>query len=336
MKRVIELLHGSGGIQSRVLIEELFYKYFDNTYLRQNSDAVYLEMGQGRIAFTTDSYVVTPLFFPGGDIGKLAVYGTVNDLAVRGSQPLYLSCSMIIEEGLELTVLEKVVESMHLASKEAGVQIVTGDTKVVPNGKGDSLYINTAGIGIMRHKRSISPSEIRAEDDVIITGSIGEHEIALLLAREEVPLKTRITSDCAPLGRMLNTLCEEFEGQIHMMRDPTRGGLATVLNEIISSSELGIEIEKSKIPIQACVQGVCELLGIDPFYSANEGKAVIVCDARISHQLLKRLHTFELGRGAAIIGKVVKVHKKKVWVKTKLGTYYVLAPLSTLQVPRIC
>lgn len=336
MQSVIELLDGSGGMQSRALIEKIFYKYFDNPYLRQNSDSVYLDMGQGRIAFTTDSYVVTPLFFPGGDIGKLAVCGTVNDLAVRGSKPLFLSCSMIIEEGLERKTLEQIVQSMHLASKEAGVQIVTGDTKVVPAGKGDGLYINTAGIGILDDKTNISPSEIRADDDVIITGSIGEHEIALLLAREEFTLKTVVASDCAPLGKMLGTLCKDFQGQIHMMRDPTRGGVATVLNELVGSIALGIEIEKRKIPIQATVQAVCEVLGIDPLYSANEGKAVIICDASISSKLIERLHTFELGKEATIIGKVVKEHKQEVWMKTRLGTYYVLPPLSTIQVPRIC
>lgn len=336
MQRVIDLLHGSGGIQSRALIENLFYKYFDNVYLGQNSDATYLDIGGERIAFTTDSYVVSPLFFPGGDIGKLAVCGTVNDLAVRGSKPLFLSCSMIIEEGLELSILERVTESMHLASKEAGVQIVTGDTKVVPQGKGDGLYINTAGIGMLDGKTHISPLQIKAEDEVIITGGIGEHEIALLLAREDFPLKTGIASDCAPLGKMLGVLCDTFQDQIHMMRDPTRGGVATVLNEIVSGIELGIEIEKSQIPIQPAVAGVCEVLGIDPLYSANEGKAVIICDKAISNRLIKVLHTFELGKDAALIGKVVKEHKKEVWVKTSLGTHYILPPLSSIQVPRIC
>lgn len=336
MQRVVDLLHGSGGIQSRALIEELFYKYFDNTYLRQNSDAVYLDIGEERIAFATDSYVVSPLFFPGGDIGKLAVYGTVNDLAVRGSKPLFLSCSMIIEEGLDLSILERVVKSMHLASREAGIQIVTGDTKVVPQGKGDGLYINTAGIGTLDAKTHISPLQVRADDDVIITGGIGEHEMALLLAREKFPLKTGIISDCASLGKMLGALCETFESQIHMMRDPTRGGVATVLNEIVSGIELGIEIERSQIPIQSAVEGVCEVLGIDPLYSANEGKAVIICDKAISNQLIKMLHTFEIGKDAKIIGKVVKVHKKEVWVKTRLGTHYILPPLSSIQVPRIC
>lgn len=336
MQSVIDLLHGSGGIQSRALIEEIFYKYFDNAYIRQNSDATYLDIGRERIAFTTDSYVVTPLFFPGGDIGKLAVCGTVNDLAVRGSKPLFLSCSMIIEEGLDLSILERVAQSMHLASLEAGVQIVTGDTKVVPQGKGDGLYINTAGIGMLDAKTHISPLQITADDDVIITGSIGDHETALLLAREAFPLKTVIASDCAALGKMLGAICETFQSQIHMMRDPTRGGVATVLNEIVGGIELGIEIEKSQIPIQPSVEGVCEVLGIDPLYSANEGKAVIVCDKAISNALIKMLHTFELGKDAALIGKVVKEHKKEVWVKTRLGTHYILPSLSSIQVPRIC
>ncbi|MGE5682764.1 MAG: hydrogenase expression/formation protein HypE [Bacillota bacterium] len=331
----ILLSHGGGGRLTQQLIEKIFYTKFENELLLQRHDgAVFTEAGAS-FAFTTDSYVISPVFFPGGDIGTLSVNGTVNDLAMCGAKPLYISAGFILEEGFPVSDLLKVAESMSAASEKAGVKIITGDTKVVERGKGDKIYINTSGIGIVEEGVSISPCNIRAGDVIILSGSIAEHGIAILSAREGLKFITTIKSDTAPL----NILIRDIWGitkNIHFMRDPTRGGVAGVLNEIAQVTGLGIEIEESKIKVKDEVNAACEILGFDPLYIANEGKALIFAAKEDAVKILKKIRSNPLGAEAGIIGSVVKKHPSTVVLKTIIGTSRVIDMPAGEQLPRIC
>jgi len=335
MQEKILLSHGSGGRLTHQLIKELFLKKFDNQLLRKLSDSAIFKQEEIRWAFTTDSYVIKPLFFPGGDIGKLAVCGTINDLAVSGANPLFLSCALIIEEGLKLSLLEKIISSMKGTADKANVQIITGDTKVVEHGSADKLFINTSGIGIVNAPTELSPQRIKVNDRIIINGTIGEHSIATLSGREEFNFYTEIKSDCAPLHNFIEKIMSLCPG-IKMMRDPTRGGIATSLNEIVSRQSFGIELWEEKIPVREEVMSVCEMLGFDPLYLANEGKVIFIIEEEEAEKLLTIARTHSLGKESQIIGKVVSEPKGKVYLRTEIGSRRVIDMLTGEQLPRIC
>lgn len=335
MKKKILLAHGSGGRLSHELIKDLFLRSFDNKFLRKLGDSAIFEREKIRWAFTTDSYVIRPLFFPGGDIGKLAACGTINDLAVAGATPLFLSCALIIEEGLELSTLEKVVSSIKETAEGAGVQIITGDTKVVEHGGADGLFINTSGVGVVRTQESLSPGRIEVGDRIVINGTIGDHSIATLSRREEFDFQTKLKSDCAPLNDLIGTVLSGSQG-IKMMRDPTRGGIASILNEIASGQAFGIELWEEKIPIKEEVASICEMLGFDPLYLANEGKVVLLAKQEEAEKLLSILRSHPLGKESQIVGKVVPEAKGKVYLRTRIGTRRVVDMLTGEQLPRIC
>jgi len=332
----ILLGHGSGGRMMHDLIENLFLKHFSNSILDEQTDAAILKIGSEDIAFTTDSFVIDPLFFPGGNIGKLAVCGTVNDLAVSGAEPLYISVSMIIEEGFLMKDLEIIVESLASEAKKAGVLIVTGDTKVVNKGKCDKLFINTAGIGrVKKENRLVSKAtEIQNGDVIIINGTIGDHGMAVMNARESFNFKTTVESDCASLNHLIRDVLDQ--SPVKFMRDPTRGGVATVLNELVEKVHLGIEIEESILPVTSGVKAMCELLGFDPLHIANEGKVLIVASEKDGNKILEILKNNELGRKSAIIGRVVSDHPGKVVLKNETGGRRIVDSLSGDQLPRIC
>ncbi len=327
----VEIGHGSGGKLTRELIENLFLKYFSFPELKSLQDASYLQTETDKIAITTDSYVVRPYFFPGGDIGKLSISGTVNDLAVSGAVPRFISVGFILEEGLEFSDLEEIVKSMVETAKKAGVKIVAGDTKVVEKGKCDGLYINTTGIGEV--VKPLSPEFAKPGDVVIITGFVGDHGIAISLAREEFDVETGVLSDCAPLNSLLVPLFD-VKG-LKWMRDPTRGGLATVLIEFSEMSGLGVRLYEGKIPVREEVQFVCEMLGYDPLYLANEGKAVIVVDREDAEAVLEKLRTHPLGKNAEIIGEVTD-EIRDVRLVTSIGGERRLELLEEDPLPRIC
>jgi len=328
------LAHGSGGKLSHDLIEKNFVPAFGNPVLNKLDDSAVFELG-GRLAFTTDSFVVSPIFFPGGDIGKLAVNGTVNDLAMNGAVPLYLSLSFIIEEGFLIAELEKVVNSIHQAADEAGVKIVAGDTKVVNQGSADKLFINTSGIGIVSPGVDISGANAIPGDKVIVSGSLGDHGIAVLSQREGLKFQVPIESDCAPLNKLVAEILETSAG-IHCLRDPTRGGLATTLNEFAEQSQVGIRIEEESIPINKAVLAACELLGFDPLYVANEGRLVAVVTPSDADKVLAKMRQNQYGTEATIIGEVVNEHPGKVVMKTRLGSSRIVdMPVGEL-LPRIC
>ncbi len=337
---IITLAHGSGGKAMRDLIDDIFVRSFDNPILSQLEDQASFPLAtltaQGdRLAFTTDSYVVDPLFFPGGDIGTLAINGTVNDLAVSGAKPLYLTCSLILEEGLKVDTLRRVIQSMKTAAELAGVQIVTGDTKVVNRGCADKLFINTAGIGAIRQGVSISAHNIQPGDVIIVNGKLGDHGAAILIARGELALETEIKSDCQPLHGLVDTIlniCPE----VHAMRDATRGGLATVLNEFALSSNVGIRLDEESIPIREEVQGVCEILGLDPLYLANEGKLVVVVPKSHSESVLSAMKSHSEGEDSSIIGEVIESPPGVVLLHTAFGTERIVDMLVGEQLPRIC
>ena len=331
----ILLAHGGGGLLSRKLIEDVFLRAFSNRYLDPLNDQAILSVKAERLAFTTDSYVVNPIFFPGGDIGKLAVCGTVNDLAVGGASPLYLSASFIIEEGLPFDELDRVVQSMADTAKEAGVEIVTGDTKVVERGKGDRLFITTTGIGAVNGPVNLSPSLIRPGDVIIVSGAIGDHGIAILTHREGIRMDVPVQSDCAPLHSLTADMLNASEG-IRAMRDPTRGGLATVLNEFALSCACAMVIDEDKIPVREAVRGACEILGFDPLYLANEGKLVAVVSPDAAPAVLKAMRRNPLGRDAAVIGTVNAAPDGKVLLETSIGNRRIIDMLSGEQLPRIC
>ena len=333
----ILLSHGNGGRMMHNLIENLFLKYFANPILREQTDAAILNTGSAEIAFTTDSFVIDPIFFPGGNIGKLAVCGTVNDLAVSGAEPKYLSVSFIIEEGFPMKDLEAIVASLAEEAGNAGVMIVTGDTKVVNKGKCDKLFINTAGIGIVKPSyRAVSQAQnIKAGDLIIINGTIGDHGMAVMSARESFNFKTPVLTDCASLNHLIRKVLENSSG-VKFMRDPTRGGVATVLNELTAKTGLGIEIEESALPVNKGVHAMCELLGFDPLHIANEGKVLIVADPAESELILNVMKDNSLGGQSAIIGRVVSDHPGKVVLKTETGGRRIIDSLTGDPLPRIC
>ncbi len=334
MSERILLAHGSGGRLAHDLIEKVLVKPLSNPLLDRLDDAAVLP-GGGRLAFTTDSYVVQPMFFPGGDIGRLAVCGTVNDLSMVGATPLYLSLAFIIEEGLPLADLERVLVSVGDAAREAQVQIVTGDTKVVNQGSADGLFVNTSGLGRLAEGTEISGSGARPGDRVILSGTIGDHGIAVLSQREGIGFSTPLVSDCAPLNGLVAEMLQTG-ARVHAMRDPTRGGLATTLNEIAAQSKAGIRIEEEAIPVRREVQGACEMLGIDPLYVANEGKLVAMVHPEDAGAVLERMRRHRHGRDAAIIGEVRAEHPGRVVMKTALGASRIVDMLVGDPLPRIC
>jgi len=336
-KNRILLSHGSGGKLSHELIQNLFVKYFNNEHLEAQTDSSLIKTTNGEISFTTDSYVVDPIFFQGGNIGKLAVCGTVNDLAVSGAIPKYLSCGFIIEEGFEIENLESIVKSMSEEARNAGVEIVTGDTKVVNRGKCDKVFINTAGIGELppQHRHFGFGNTIQPGDKIIVNGNIGDHGIAILAAREALSFKSDIASDCAPLNDLISKIVGKPEN-IKFMRDATRGGLATVLCELAESKNLGIEIQEDKIPVNEIVAGACEIFGFDPLYLANEGKIVLIVDGDSANDILETMKKHPLGKQSSIIGTIVETNPKKVLLETAVGGRRILDMLAGEMLPRIC
>jgi hydrogenase expression/formation protein HypE len=327
--------HGSGGRLSAELLQKVFLPAFQDPALNNLNDQALVSVDGVRLAFTTDSFVVKPLFFPGGDIGSLAVNGTINDLAMGGAEPLYLSVAFILEEGLPLATLTRVAASLGRAAQEAGVAVVTGDTKVVEKGKGDGLFINTSGIGRVFPGISLSADQARPGDCIILSGSIGEHGITILSQREGLEFESPIVSDCAPLHTLVAAMLEASPA-IRCMRDPTRGGLSSALNEIAAQSRVGMELEESTIPIQEAVRGACELLGLDPMYVANEGKLVAIVDTGDAERILSAMRAHPIGRQARIIGRVTSANSGLVIMRTSLGTTRIVDMLSGDQLPRIC
>lgn len=336
----ITLAHGSGGRAMRDLIRETFVAGFDNPLLTPLEDQARIDLADliepgGRLALTTDSYVVDPLFFPGGDIGKLAIAGTVNDLAVGGAEPLYLSCGMIVEEGLPLDTLRRVVASMREAADVAGVAVVTGDTKVVHRGAADKLFLNTAGVGIIPAGIDLGADRARPGDRVLINGPVGDHGAAVLDARGELALESDIESDCRPLNRLIAAMLAACP-EIHCLRDATRGGIAAVLNEFAEASEVGIRLDEAALPIRAEVRGMCEILGLDPLYLANEGKVVAVAPAAEADALLAAMRAHPDGRQSAIIGEVGAAPAGRVTMRTGFGGERIVDMPVGEQLPRIC
>ena len=333
----ILLSHGSGGKLSHELISEIFIKYFKNEILDAQTDSAVLDIPGRHLSFTTDSYVVDPIFFQGGNIGKLAVCGTINDLAVSGAKPLYLSCGFIIEEGFALSDLEIIVKTMAEEAKNAGVKIVTGDTKIVNKGKCDKIFINTAGIGILKPERkNISfGANITPGDKIIVNGSIGDHGIAILAARESLSFQADVQSDCASLNGLIQS-CLASSENIKFMRDATRGGIATVLCELAENKKLGVIIEENEVPLKDLVKGTCEVFGFDPLYLANEGKVVMVVGAQDAELILQKMRNHPLGQEAQIIGEITTNHPTKVLMNTEVGGRRIIDMLAGEMLPRIC
>ena len=329
------MAHGGGGKLMQQLIEKMFAPAFRNPLLDQQHDGAVFELNSRKLAFTTDSYVVHPLFFPGGDIGDLAINGTVNDLAMCGARPLYLSAGFILEEGLPMETLWRVVRSMQRAAGAAGVQIVTGDTKVVDRGKGDGIFINTAGIGVIEHNLAISPKSVRPGDAVLLSGDIGRHGIAIMAVREGLEFQTIIESDTAPLAGMVMQLIAAGV-EIHCLRDITRGGIASTFNEIASASGVNIALDEVAIPVREDVRGACEMLGFDPLYVANEGRFAAFVAAKDTDRALAVMRAHPLGREAAIIGGVQADPEGLVTLKSQIGATRIVDMLSGEQLPRIC
>jgi len=327
--------HGSGGKLSAELIRDIFLPAFTNPALAKLNDQAVVAINGSRIAVTTDSFVVSPLFFPGGDIGSLAVHGTINDLAMGGARPRFLSAAFIIEEGLAMEVLRRVVQSLQAAASNAGVQVITGDTKVVEKGKGDGLFINTTGIGFVEDGISLSADQARSGDKVLLSGSIGEHGIAILAQREGLEFETTIESDSAALHGLVAEMLKASKN-IRCMRDPTRGGVSSALNEIAAQSNVGIELDDRSIPIREEVRGACEMLGLDPLYVANEGKLIAIVDANNADDLLAAMRKHPFGREAQIVGTVTKQNPGRVTMRTQLGTTRIVDMLAGDQLPRIC
>ncbi len=331
----ILLDHGSGGRASHQLIAQLMLRYFQNPILADLDDSASILIGEQRLAFTTDSYTVDPIFFPGGDIGKLAVNGTVNDLAMLGAKPLYLSAGFIIEEGFSVSDLEKIVVSMRNAAVEAGVLIVTGDTKVVPKGMADKIFINTSGVGVIDSDVHISGKNARPGDKIFVSGYIADHGVTILINREGLRFDSPLQSDTAALNGLVEAMLGTSR-HIHVLRDPTRGGLATSLNEIAQQSGVGIFIRQELIPVRDSVKGACELLGIDPLYIANEGVLIAVTAAEAADVLIRTMRNHPLGRDARIIGEITTTSAGKVFMETEIGGTRILDMLTGEQLPRIC
>lgn len=328
--------HGAGGRMSHQLIQKAFVSAFQNTALNAGDDAALVEPGlRQKLSISTDAHVVSPLFFPGGDIGKLAVCGTVNDVAMLGAKPLYLTAGFILEEGLSMDTLKQVIESMRVAAEEAGVQIVAGDTKVVQKGKADGMYITTAGVGIVREDVNVSGANAKPGDVVILSGTIGNHGIAVLGARGELGFQSNLQSDVAPLNHLIAAMLDACPN-VHVLRDPTRGGLATTLNEIAVQSNVGILLKEEAIPVHPEVNAACEMLGFDPLYVANEGKLVAIVGKEEAEKVLAVMKSTRYGEGAVVIGEVVAEPKSRVLLKTVLGTTRVVDMLAGEMLPRIC
>ena len=331
MDEIITLDYGSGGKKTSRLIESMIVPALANPALSELGDGAVIP-GADKLVFSTDSFVVDPIFFPGGSIGKLSVCGTVNDIAMCGGEPKYLSCAFIIEEGFPAAELERVVKAIREAGEKAGVQVVTGDTKVVERGRGDKIYINTAGIGFLKYP-GLSPKAIRAGDKVIVSGTVGDHGTAVMLARSGM-MQGNIKSDCAPLNGLCAAILES--GAVRVLRDPTRGGVATTLNEFVEGTELGIELRESAVPVRGEVQAACDMLGLDPMYCANEGKLLAVVPPEDAENVLAAMRTHEFGRDAAVIGEVSAKYPGKVVMHTELGGSRIMQKLTGAQLPRIC
>ncbi len=335
MSSVIEMRHGSGTLAMQQLIEQIFLPAFDNPYLNQKNDQACFAMKAGRLAMSTDAYVIAPLFFPGGDIGSLAVHGTINDLAMAGATPLYLAASFILEEGFLITDLQRIVASMARAAKKSKVVIVTGDTKVVERGKGDGVFITTTGIGIVPDGISLSSDRAKVGDKIIVSGFVGDHGIAIMSLRHNLHFHTLIQSDSVALDDLVQAMIKAVP-DIHCLRDPTRGGVATTLNELAQSSKIGMVIEEAKIPIKIAVASACELLGLDALYVANEGKLIAICAQQDAAYLLTIMQAHLLGRDAQIIGTVVSDQRCLVQLKTRFGGMRIIDSLAGELLPRIC
>ena len=331
----IVLAHGSGGRMSHRLISKVILPQFTNDLLAPLHDGAILSLGAGRVAFSTDSYVVSPIFFPGGDIGKLAIHGTVNDLSMCGARPLYLSVGFILEEGLPMEDFWRIVQSMRATADEAGVQLVTGDTKVVDRGKADKIFINTAGIGIVPEGVDIRPARAQVGDKILISGPVAVHGIAIMSVREGLEFETEIASDTAALNGLVAEILKACP-DVHVLRDPTRGGVTSAVTEIAQSAKVGVQLQETAIPISEEVKGACEILGLDPLYVANEGKLIAVVPGAEADKVLGVMRAHSLGKDAAIIGEVVSDHPGFVTMKTSVGGTRVVDMLSGEQLPRIC
>jgi len=333
--KIIQLSHGDGGLKTGELIDNLLLKYLGNEILNKLEDSAVLDPGKGRIAFTTDSFTVDPIFFPGGDIGKLSICGTINDLVTTGCTPLALSFSLIIEEGFLVSDLERILISTKKVLDNTGIKIVTGDTKVVGRGSTDKIFINTSGIGLVSSGIDISPAKIKVGDKILLNGSIAEHGTAILSQRREFNFKTGIKSDCAPLNSLVRDMLD-VSNKIHALRDPTRGGLAAVLFEMAKVSGTNINIYEDKIPVRKEVRGICQFLGLDPLYIANEGKMVAIVDKEDASKILRQMKKNKYGRDSCIIGEVTEKGKRLIILNTSLGTRRVLDLHYSEQLPRIC
>lgn len=332
----VQLAHGGGGRLSGMLIERMFAKAFANPLLETLHDGAVLAIEGGRLAFSTDSFVIRPLFFPGGDIGSLAVHGTVNDVAMCGAQPLAISAGFILEEGFPMNDLWRIVQSMRNAADEARVTVATGDTKVVDRGKGDGVYINTSGIGVVPPGIEISPRRAQPGDVVLVSGEIAVHGIAIMSVREGLEFETQLESDSAALHQLVASVLERGGERIHVLRDPTRGGVASALNEIAAQAGVGIRLEEKSIPIGEQVRGACEILGFDPLYVANEGKLLAIVDRQVADDVLEAMRRHPLGRQAAVVGEVVEEHPRQVFMRSRIGGLRIVDMLSGEQLPRIC
>ncbi len=331
----VDMTHGSGGRAMAQLIDELFIAAFDNEFLRQMNDQASFPAPHGRMVMSTDSHVVSPLFFPGGDIGCLSVHGTINDVAMSGARPLYLSAGFILEEGFPLADLKRIVESMAQAARDAGVPIITGDTKVVEQGKGDGVFITTTGVGVVPEGINISGERARPGDKVLVSGTLGDHGVAVMSLRENLTFHTSIKSDTAALHGLVAAMVAAVQ-DIHVLRDPTRGGLATTLNEIARQSAVGMMLHEDQLPIREQVKAACEFLGLDPLYVANEGKLAAICAPQDAERLLQTMHAHPLGRDAAIVGEVIEDPHHFVQMETSFGGRRVVDWLTGEQLPRIC
>jgi hydrogenase expression/formation protein HypE len=329
---VIHLGHGAGGLLTNQLIKTIVLRYFRNKTLKRLEDSAELDVKKNNIAFTTDAYVIDPIFFPGGDIGSLAIYGTVNDLAMKGAVPKFISLSLIIEEGFSIEELKKILESASRAARRAGVSVVCGDTKVVERGKADKIFITTSGIGII--KIHLGKEKIQIGDQIIVSGTIGDHGIAVMNERLQLGLKSTIRSDAAPLN-VITTKLFNHTSAIHCMRDPTRGGVASILNEIVAQTTKGVMIYERDLPVRREVRGACEILGLDPLYVANEGKFVAFVHKKSASIILKKIRRQPLGRNARVIGEVIR-EPHGVWLKTKIGGIHPLLQIEAESLPRIC
>jgi hydrogenase expression/formation protein HypE len=330
------LAHGGGGRLTQMLIDRMFLPAFDNPTLEMLHDGAVLDVDGTRLAFSTDSFVISPIFFPGGDIGSLAVHGTVNDLAMCGARPLGLSTGLILEEGLPMEDLWRVVQSMQHAARSAGVPIITGDTKVVDRGKGDGVFINTTGLGLIPVGVSVSPRRARPGDVILVNGAIAVHGMAIMSVREGLEFETALESDSASLHELVAALLEVAGDRVHVLRDPTRGGVASALNEIAAKAEVGVRLEETAIPIWEEVRGACEILGLDPLYVANEGKCLVIVAPEAAETVLAAMREHHLGQEGAIIGEVVEDHPGKVFMRSRIGGMRVVDVLSGEQLPRIC